>query len=300
MTDQPATLTVPLPTHTASVLTWGEPGAPLVIALHGFPDTAWCWRHLGPALAEHGFRVAAPFLRGYGPSGIPSDGLYTVPALMSDVVALHRALGGDERAMLVGHDWGAIIANGLAAHPDSPFARVVALAVPPFEALGPRRDGLRTWLGAILRQPRKSWYIGANQVPGLSERWFERLLGKLWRDWSPGYDGREDVARVRAAVPDQSRARAVLSYYRHLARPWLWARAPYTTWAQGWMDLPRVPYLYLQGADDGCLDIRFARLAERALPTHARVDVVPGAGHFLAVERPDAVNALIAEFLTAD
>lgn len=295
----PQVLQVPLATHTATVLTWGEPDAPLVLALHGFPDSAWCYRHLGPALAARGLRLAAPFLRGYGPSGIPTDGLYTVPALMADAVALHGALGGGADATLVGHDWGAIIANGLAAHPDSPFARVVALAVPPFDAMGPRRDVLGTWLGAVVGQPLRSWYILANQVPGLTDRRLDRLVPKLWRDWSPGHDGRDDVARALAAVPDREHARAAVSYYRHLARPWLWSHPPYARWAEGWLGAPRVPYLYLHGADDGCLHPRMAEVARGALPEHARVEVVPDAGHFLLVEQPAALAPLIGDFLTA-
>ena len=84
-----------------------------MVALHGFPDTAWTWRHLGPHLAARGHRVVAPFLRGYAPSGAADRRRYHVGALMADAVALHDALGGDDRAVLVGHDWGAIAANAL-------------------------------------------------------------------------------------------------------------------------------------------------------------------------------------------
>ena len=75
----PRVVEVPLPTYSARVLEWGEPDAPLVVALHGFPDTAWTWRYLGPYLAERGYRVAAPFLRGYGPSS-PLDAGCSVTA----------------------------------------------------------------------------------------------------------------------------------------------------------------------------------------------------------------------------
>jgi pimeloyl-ACP methyl ester carboxylesterase len=285
-------LDVALPTHRARVLAWGDPGAPLALALHGFPDTARCWRHLGPFLAGHGWRVAAPYLRGYAPSGIPADRAYTVGALMADAVALHRELGGDERAVLVGHDWGAITGNALAAHPGSPFARVVSLAVPPIPAMRPARPHLRTWAAAVVRQPRKSWYVAANQVPGLSERHWERLVTKLWRDWSPGYDATEDLAHLRAAVPDRAHATAVLSSYRAFLRPGPGAAA-YREWQPALNREPRVPVRYLQGDRDGCLDRRFADLARHRVETV----VVRGAGHFLQVERPDEVNRLVLEFL---
>lgn len=294
--SEPRVVDVPLPTHNARVLEWGAPGDPLVVALHGFPDTAWTWRHLGPFLAEHGYRVAAPFLRGYGPSAVPSDEVYTVGALMADAVGVHAALGGDDRSVVVGHDWGAITASGLGAHPDSPFRRVVAMAVPPLPLMNPTRDALGPWLGAVVRQPFKSWYILANQVPGLSERTFERLVTKLWRDWSPGYDARVDLAHVLAAVPDQTHARAVVSYYRAVLRPGRGAAA-YSSWARTWTRAPVVPTLYLHGARDGCLDRRFFDVVAPRLTGASRAALVAEAGHFLQVEQPDVVHRHVLAFL---
>ena len=100
-------LTTELDQLRMASLTWGpisDPSAPLAVLLHGFPDTAHTWRHLGPELAAVGYRVVAPFTRGYGPDGIPADRSYHVPALMSDVLELHAALDGDAR-------WAALV-NG--------------------------------------------------------------------------------------------------------------------------------------------------------------------------------------------
>jgi pimeloyl-ACP methyl ester carboxylesterase len=295
----PRIVEVPLPTYTARVLEWGDDsssGAPLVVALHGFPDTAWTWRHLGPHLAERGYRVAAPFLRGYGPSSVPSDDTYTVGSLMADAVAVHGALGGDEHSVLVGHDWGAIAASGLGAHPDSPFRRVVTMAVPPLPSLTPSRAWLGDWLGAAVRQPRHSWYIAYNQVPGLAERSFERLVRRLWADWSPGYDATDNLSFLLASVPDHTHARAVVSYYRAFLRPGRGARA-YAGWHRTFADAPVVPTLFLQGDQDGCLDRRFFTGADRMLTGDSRAVLVPGVGHFLQVEQPDVVNAHVAAFL---
>src|ERR1700730_7382318 len=93
----------------------------LALCLHGFPDSAWTWRHLLPELAGAGFYAVAPFLRGYAPTEIPADGRYQTGALVADSCALHEALGGDEHAVLVGHDWGAITAYGAAAFSPEPW-----------------------------------------------------------------------------------------------------------------------------------------------------------------------------------
>ncbi|RYJ02594.1 MAG: alpha/beta hydrolase [Actinomycetales bacterium] len=193
-------------------------------------------------------------------------------ALVADAIALHGLLGGDERAVLLGHDWGAITTNAVAADPASPYARHVALAVPPFSAM-------RGWTPALLRQPLHSWYIAYNQVPGLAERTFDRLTARLWRLWSPGYDATEDLAHLRSSVPDRAHARAVISYYRALLGPGI----------KPALAEPVHPLLVLHGADDRCMEPGLARLAGAT--------IVPGAGHFLQLEQPSAVAAEIVSFL---
>src|SRR6476660_2820468 len=84
---------------------------PLALCLHGFPDSAHTWRHVLPLLAQAGYRAVAPFLRGYAPSGVPDDGRYDVGVLAVDAIEFHRALGGDEPGVIIGHDWGAPIAH---------------------------------------------------------------------------------------------------------------------------------------------------------------------------------------------
>jgi pimeloyl-ACP methyl ester carboxylesterase len=165
-----ADIELELPGVRLRARTWGTTSGPLALALHGFPDTAHTWRHLGPHLADLGWHVVAPHTRGYAPSGLPADGSYHVGALMADAVAIHAHLGGDDRAVLIGHDWGAITANALAGHPDNPYARVVSLAVPPISAMA----GLPVRL--LPGQARRSWYIAYNQIPVLAERTRERLI----------------------------------------------------------------------------------------------------------------------------
>jgi pimeloyl-ACP methyl ester carboxylesterase len=270
---------VSLPSHPVHVLEWGPPDGRLVVALHGFPDTAWTWRRVAPLLAERGLRVAAPFLRGYAPSGIPADGDYSVRALVGDAFALHTALGGGADAVLLGHDWGAITTNAVAADPASPYGRHVALAVPPFSSMNPTRATFGTWAGAVVRQPLHSWYIAYNQVPGLAERRFDRLAARLWRSWSPGYDATEELALLRDAVPNHAHARAAVSYYR----------AMLDSGIKPALAEPVHPLLVLHGAGDRCLEPRLARLAGATL--------IAGAGHFLQLEQPGAVAEAVLSFV---
>lgn len=284
-------------------LTWGptaDRSAPLAVLLHGFPDTAHTWRHLGPALAEAGYRVVAPFTRGYEPSGLPADGSYHAPALMSDVLELHAALNGDARAVLVGHDWGAVTSNGLAAAAESsPFRRVVSLAMPPLPAMNPERGDLGRWAATMARQATLSWYAAFNQLPAIPVATFDKLVAHLWRRWSPGYDATDDLAHVAASLATSERKAAALGYYRSQFRPWK-LPARYRLLADIWRGSPQVPLLYLHGADDGCLDTRWAARVSAKLCHGGRSAVITGTGHFLHLERPDVVNARILEFLAEE
>ena len=133
----PRWIDVHAPAVELKALTWGPPDGPIALCLHGFPDTAYGWRNFAPRLAESGWRVVAPFMRGYAPSSIPSDGSYHLGALMDDALQVRSAAGGTDRDVVIGHDWGAMAANGLAAMPDSPFAKAVIMSVPPAAAFRP-------------------------------------------------------------------------------------------------------------------------------------------------------------------
>jgi pimeloyl-ACP methyl ester carboxylesterase len=282
---------IDLPDVSLAALTWGSAEGPLAVLLHGFPDTALTWRHLGPELADAGWRVVAPFTRGYAPSGVPADGSGHIAALVSDAVGVHATLGGGPDAVLVGHDWGAITANALAAHRDSPFSRVVSMSVPPFPAVRSART-----LRVLPRQLRQSWYIAFNQLPRLPELTFDRLVRRLWHDWSPGYDAHQDPRHLAAALPDRAHRKAAIGYYRSLASPFPPPRQ-YRRWQGAEMRLPVVPTLYLHGADDRCLDPRLVADVGSYLPPGSEVALVPGAGHFVQLEQPAQVGRKVLDFL---
>jgi pimeloyl-ACP methyl ester carboxylesterase len=280
-------------------LAWGPDDGPLALCLHGYPDTAQSWRFLGPELASQGWRVVAPYMRGYAPTDLAPDGCYEIGAIARDAIEAHAALGGDGRAVLIGHDWGAIAAYAAASHSPDLFRRVVVLAVPPLgDLLGLLLNP--GWLAAhvplLARQLRCSWYVFFQQLPGVSERALDKLIPRLWADWSPGYDGREDAADVLAALDSTARRTAALRYYRALIQPWYRSRA-YRSERRHMFGVPSVPTLFMQGRTDGCLRWELFERAGGALPPGSETELIDGAGHFLQLERPDVVNDRIARFI---
>jgi pimeloyl-ACP methyl ester carboxylesterase len=268
----------------------GPADGPLALCLHGFPDHAPTWRHLLPLLADAGYRAVAPWMRGYAPTGVPQVRATPPATLTADVNALHRALGGDHRAVLIGHDWGAILAARAARAAPERWRSVVTLAVPPelvFRHRSP--DTAQAW---------RSWYMVLAQLPG-AERAFLRddlaLVESLWRDWSPGHEpDPEDLRRLKATLADPGVMRAALAYYRGYAVASLpgVSKRPVLP--------PPQPQLVLHGADDGCIGAEFAEAAARLLPhPRSRVEVLGGVGHFLHLEAPDLVGGLIRDHLAA-
>ncbi|BBY51984.1 epoxide hydrolase [Mycolicibacterium arabiense] len=295
MTD-PRILDVSTPAVDVKALVWGPEDGPIALCLHGFPDTAHGWRKVAPALVAAGYRVVAPFLRGYAPSSLASDGSYHVGALMDDALRVRDAAGGTDRDVLIGHDWGAIAATGLAAMPGSPFTKAVIMSVPPSASFRGKVPDVGRLLAGIPRQLMRSWYIAYHQLPYLPDRSASWLIPRLWRQWSPGYDATEDVALVKAAIGSPDNWRAALAYYRQTVR----ASKPPASYAElhrHWLSQPALPTLYLHGTDDGCASADYTRWVTRALPDGSRTALVDDAGHFLQLEQPDVVARLIVEFV---
>jgi pimeloyl-ACP methyl ester carboxylesterase len=282
----PETLSIEANGLTFGALAWGDPQAPLALLVHGYPDSAWTWRHLGPQLAARGWRAVAPFTRGYAPTDLAPNDRYLASDQAQDLLALHTALGGDERAVLVGHDWGAVATYFVTAQQPDRFRRYVTLAVPPTAAVL-KPFTRRSTLGVAARQLRMSWYFFYNQVPG-SERTLGKVIPKHWREWSPGHDGTEDVAHVLAALPTLDRRRAALRYYRNNLQGGV---------KEGFTLEPKAPVLYLHGDQDGCMQAEITTRFPEVLPAGSRFERLPGIGHFLHLEDPPRVNALIEEWL---
>ena len=298
---------------------------PLVLLIHGFPETSHVWRHQRAALAAAGYRAAAPDLRGYGESEAPTDpAAYTSLDVVGDLVALLDALG-ERQAVLVGGDWGATVAWQAAQLRPDRFRAVVALGVPlmgrapmpPSQLFPQTKDAL--------------FYTLYFSEPGVAEREFERdvraTLRKVFYAASGDAGPRSDPATpnpfgmvnrsagLLASLPDpggplpwlqpadmaefvarfeSSGFTGGLNYYRNLDRNWAQQAA-----FEGMR--VEVPALYLVGERDPGRAMPGMDQIVAAMPALAPglrgADVIPNAGHWLQQENPGAVNTALFGFL---
>jgi len=260
---------------------------PLVLCLHGFPDTAWSFVPVMQRLAKAGYRVVAPFMRGYLPTAVPPDGDYRTTTLGADVLGLIDALGG-RAAAVIGHDWGSLAAQLAAIRRPEAMERLVACAVPH---PGHFATQLR------LRQLRRSYYIGLFQLPKLPERLIAaqdfRWLRQLIRSWSPGWNfSASDLAPLLASLNEPARLQAALGYYRQLPHSlrvpgaWRWVQSAIA-----------VPTLAICGADDGCIGPEMFEGQQWRYTGAYQCQRMQGAGHFMQCEQPQLFADHVLRFL---
>lgn len=245
-----------LQTHVAEI---GD-GPPLVL-LHGWPQHWWMWRELMPSLARR-FRVIAPDLRGFGWTDAPSGG-YRKEEMAGDVLALLDALGL-ERVRLMGHDWGAVIAQILAVTAPERLERVISLSVPPLDGARPRPDPRA--IGGFAHVP-----VLASPAGPLVAARLARVLLQLGR--AAGRYTEEELDTYTAVYAAPARRWAAHRCYRAFALH----EVPQQLTGRWRGREPGVPLKLLGGERDPV--VRAARDVER----------VRGAGHFLPEEKPDAV-----------
>jgi pimeloyl-ACP methyl ester carboxylesterase len=260
-----------------------EGEGPLVLLLHGFPETSRAWRKQIPALAEH-FRVVAPDLRGYGGSDKPRGiAAYGPSVLADDIVALIHAFDA-ERAHIVGHDWGGGVAWTLAIEHPEVVDRLAVLNCPHPAVM--ERALRSSWT-----QIRKSWYIFAFQPPWLGEWMLLRdgarpLKDELRRSAKrPDTFTEADLDEYARAFSAPGAATAAINYYRAAIR----TRTP--------TGKIKAKTLLIWGEDDGALGIELTRGMEGLFTSEVRVEYLPDTSHWVMEERPEVVNRLLLDFL---
>jgi len=262
----------------------GEP----VVLLHGFPELAHSWRHQLPALAGAGYAAIAPDLRGFGDSDRPAaveD--YAAPKIVGDVLGLIAALG-HESVHLVGHDWGGAMAWAVAARAPGAVRSLTAINAPHPVAASEARQ--------VPDQQQKSWYMLLFNFTGVAEAWlsqddFANLRRFVFDTAAPHTFPPEDRERFVSALSREGALTASLNWYRANIPPSSWLRPP--------ADLPpiTVPTMIIWGEADAYIGEEVLRRSITKVAGPLRVERLPGVSHWVQQEAPDAVNALLLDFL---
>jgi pimeloyl-ACP methyl ester carboxylesterase len=254
-----------------------EGDGPAVLLLHGFPDSHTLWRHQIPALAAAGYRVVAPDLRGFGASAMPAGiDSYSLLNVIGDVVGILDSLA-IERAHVVGHDWGAAVAWGLASFVADRVDHLAVLSV----------GHPSSFAGAGFEQRQKSWYMLLFQFEGVAEEWLSANDYANFRAWSQHPD-------VDQAVADLSRPGALTA-----ALNWYRANVPASALVAPPLEFPPVVAATMGVWSSGDFALVEAGMTGSSTFVSGpwRYERIDGAGHWMQLEAPDAVNALLLDFL---
>lgn len=295
----------------------GDPGAPVVVLTHGFPELAYSWRRQIPVLAAAGYHVLAPDQRGYGGSSRPEDvAAYDIAALTGDVVGLLDDVGA-EQAAVIGHDFGAVVAwNMPLLHPGR-VAGVAGLSVPAVpRPLTPPTAAFRRIFGdhffyilyfqqsgpadtELSRDPQRTMrlLLGGMRAPA-DEAAAARVLdagpaGFLDRLAEPEHlPDWLSVDELDHYVREFSRTgfTAALNWYRNFDRNWHIMSSPAT-------ETILAPALFVGGTDDPTLSFTRVDRAREVVRGPYRQVMLDGAGHWIQQERADAVNTELLAFL---
>ncbi len=294
---------------------------PLVVLCHGFPECWYSWRHQLPALANAGYHAVAPDQRGYGQTDRPEAiEAYTILQLTADIVGLINALG-DERATIVGHDWGAPVAWHCALLRPDLFQAVALLSVPyrrrswadirPTDAMK-RIAGENHFYQLYFQEPGKAeaeleadirktirmlLYSASGDAPP-EKRW-RFLFGKSEKlldscalpETLPAWLTERDIDFFTSEF-ERTGLRGGLNWYRNIDRSW--ELTPFLNGAK-----LRQPSFFIAGAVDAVLTMfrQHFDTIDETMPNLRKKVLLPGAGHWIQQERPAEVNKLLIEFL---
>jgi pimeloyl-ACP methyl ester carboxylesterase len=253
-------------------------GRPVVL-LHGFPDSGRLWRHQVPALAEAGFQVIVPDMRGYGASDKPAEvEAYGMQALAGDVLAV-MADAGVARAHVVGHDWGAGVAWALGAVMGDHVDHLVAMSV----------GHPATFLANGFEQYEKSWYMLLFQFAGIAEQWLSNEDWANFRAWSD----HPDMDAAIAELETNGSLTPGLNYYRANVRP--------ESFVSAGLEIPPVQAPTMGVWSTGDIALTETQMTNSAANVSGlwRYERLDGPGHWMQLETPDEVNRLLLDFLPA-
>lgn len=295
MAPAPRERDITLNGHGFHLHEWGEPGQPVILCLHGFPEYGGAWADLAPHLA--GFHLIAPDQRGYGQSWAPQDvGDYAASKLVGDMAALIETLGIAPCTVL-GHDWGAAVAYGLAMMKPELVSRLIIIN-------GVHPAPFQRAIAAGGAQTEASQYIHYLRRDGsedaLAENDFEKLLAlfsaKMDLSWLSG----DRLTAYKQAWSGPERLRGMINWYRasplRVAKP----GEPIT-------DLPELPrerlmvpqpHLLIWGAGDSALLPETTAGLEYYAPDLTRV-TIDGADHWVCHQKPETVARTIRDWLGA-
>lgn len=256
---------------------------PLVLLLHGYPETAWSWDHLRTRLAESGYHAVALFMRGYPPTQSPKDSDYTVRALGDDVLALIDALGA-ETAIVVGHDWGASAVYAAVTKSPGKIEKLVAISIP-------HPKGLSGDLSALLEAPHFLYY----QLP-TSKWWVSRNnfshLDRIYKSWAPTFTpSADDMSNIKDTLRQPGALDAALGYY------WSFRKAGEEGLGTATPDSKiDIPSLVISGDQDVIDQARFDT-ARSAFTGPYEFRLFENVGHFPQLEVPEELAEEILRFL---
>ena len=258
----------------------GPADAEVVLLLHGFPQDHRSWDTISDALVARGYRTIRPDQRGYSPAARPQGvEAYRLAVLTGDAWAVLDRLGV-ERAHVVGHDWGGMVAWAMAAEHPERLLSLTVLSTPHPAAFA---DSLRG------TQALKSWYMGLIQIPRVAEAVL-RPGGRLWAGLMRGLPP-ESRERYTATASEPEALSAMLAWYRAMPRD---IARPNVRWRP--ID---VPTLYVWGRRDPALGESAARRTSRYVRGPFSFVILPNAGHWLPERASDEVLQVLVPHLAA-
>lgn len=279
--------------HSFTYLEAGK--GPLVLLFHGFPDNPYTFTAQIKALAAAGYHAVAPYKRGYAPDDADAGAVQHSALYMQDAAALVEAFKQDQ-VILIGHDWGAGAAYGVAKLMPQKVKAIITMSIP----LSP------TFFAAYTTNPnqmKRSWYLFYFQsqyaVDGFKNNDYA-MIDFLWQSWSPSWKNyKEHLASVKETFRKKGVAEASVEYYRQSFGNYQLTDAALQKIQAAFYD--GKPFttatLYLHGQDDGCIGAENGEGMEQLFSGKFEKHIIPGAGHFLHLEKPEMVNSYIINFL---